>query len=94
LGQALRRYPDAAYQVFAAAYGVANDGPWGLPGESLVDYGNGVLEHMLSEGATLMEVVEVGTACLSDLQSRIPTQPEVDAEVGNSSAPKEGLTSS
>jgi hypothetical protein len=84
LGQALHRYPDAGYQVFAAAYGIANEGPWGLPGDSLIAFGDEVVEHMISEGASFDEIVEVGRACLSALQARIPKQSEVDAEVGNS----------
>ena len=85
-------HPDAVFSMFAAAYGVTYDGPWGRPGDSIVAFGDTVLEHMISEGADLDEVAAVGRPCLDALLERIPKQSAVTEAVGNSSK-AEGSTS-
>lgn len=77
--------PGSIYSASAAAYGLLFDGPWGLPGaDSMVQYGDNVLEHMLSEGASLVDVLEAGKVASAELWEKIPRQAEVDDAVGNS----------
>ena len=86
---------EGVYTGFAAAYGYLYDGPWGtLSGAKTVsDFGDEVLEHMIGEGASLLAVLEAGSAALRDLNAKLPKQAAVTEAVGNSPTNPEPSTS-
>ena len=72
------------YSNAAAAYGLLYAGPWGRPGADIVAFGDEVLEHMVSEGGAMADILDTGLASWRELATQIPKQDEVDEEVGNS----------
>ena len=95
INQYIGGLPEGTYSGFAAAYGYYYDGPWGtLSGVKTVgDFGDEVLEHMIGEGASLMQILEAGNTALKEMNKRLPKQAAVTEAVGNSPTSPEPSTS-